>query len=535
MEEFSKLPKSPKSPKSPTSEDMQNPGEGTRIVQRNFVPRLQMMEGSLVQQEIDLAGKADFSLGRSDECDLKLRDFKTSRIHAIIQKKERSFVIEDQGSRNGTYVNGTRIQGPTALESGALIQIGDSHIRFLLVDPDMPNVKEEKFSIPQSPPQSPMDSPASVNPMMELTTLSFEKTTRLTTLLSNRRVKLWGGTLLAIFLLIGITYWPSSKEKQVAHHSANDSAPSAKHEEEIQLDQLFQQALRYYREERYGEAMREAGRILQVDPGHEGARDIFMASEQAQMTQQEKAELFKREREAKELADQVAFYYSLGVEHFNKSSVNAAIENFEKVLEIDPSHEEARQKLAAAASSASTVTAGARLEPGTRSNGTHSNTRDLVWVKQKNALARKHYDQGEYDKAIAAWKSILWSKKKFPAAQVTVAKKGLESARNALLNKYSAEITQAEVLYDAGEYAKARTLLSPLAAEDSSHPKLLSLLRQIDEQINAEVKRTYIDAVVDENVGEVERAKSKFRQIASIAPKENLYYKKAVEKLRKLR
>lgn len=47
-----------------------------------------------------------------------------SRRHARIQPNGRTYVIEDLGSVNGTYVEGRRITAPTVLSPGARIHLG---------------------------------------------------------------------------------------------------------------------------------------------------------------------------------------------------------------------------------------------------------------------------------------------------------------------------------------------------------------------------------------------------------------------------
>jgi serine phosphatase RsbU (regulator of sigma subunit) len=50
-----------------------------------------------------------FRIGRSPESDLIVRDSRASRVHARILAEDSDWVIEDCGSRHGTYVNGHKI------------------------------------------------------------------------------------------------------------------------------------------------------------------------------------------------------------------------------------------------------------------------------------------------------------------------------------------------------------------------------------------------------------------------------------------
>lgn len=62
-------------------------------------------------------------IGRSGECEIQLHDAEVSRVHARVVPGPPP-VIEDLGSRNGTFVQGRRIDCATALCEGDVVQIG---------------------------------------------------------------------------------------------------------------------------------------------------------------------------------------------------------------------------------------------------------------------------------------------------------------------------------------------------------------------------------------------------------------------------
>jgi pSer/pThr/pTyr-binding forkhead associated (FHA) protein len=64
-------------------------------------------------------------LGRSDECEILVDQDGVSRTHAVFFRAGAEFVLEDLGSRNGTFVNGNRIERHT-LHDGDRIQIAPS-------------------------------------------------------------------------------------------------------------------------------------------------------------------------------------------------------------------------------------------------------------------------------------------------------------------------------------------------------------------------------------------------------------------------
>jgi hypothetical protein len=70
------------------------------------------------------------SIGRSPDCDIFLDDVTVSRSHAVLVQQGSGFVIEDQGSLNGTFVNRRRVES-AELFDGDEVQIGKYRLIFL--------------------------------------------------------------------------------------------------------------------------------------------------------------------------------------------------------------------------------------------------------------------------------------------------------------------------------------------------------------------------------------------------------------------
>ena len=69
-------------------------------------------------------------IGRSDACTLVVHSERASRRHAVIVPVQGGYELRDQGSSNGTLLNGRRVQQPARLRHGDLIDIGDERFRF---------------------------------------------------------------------------------------------------------------------------------------------------------------------------------------------------------------------------------------------------------------------------------------------------------------------------------------------------------------------------------------------------------------------
>jgi pilus assembly protein CpaF len=76
------------------------------------------------QRQLDFEG-AEIGIGRLEDNDLCLPKNNVSKYHARLVYKDERYVIVDQKSTNGTYVNGRRISAPMVVRKGDKVYIGD--------------------------------------------------------------------------------------------------------------------------------------------------------------------------------------------------------------------------------------------------------------------------------------------------------------------------------------------------------------------------------------------------------------------------
>lgn len=75
--------------------------------------------------------KPETTAGRAESCDIGLfGDPGIEKLHARIVLQAGRYMLVDNGTPGGTFLNGDKISKPTPLRSGDLIQIGKSSLRF---------------------------------------------------------------------------------------------------------------------------------------------------------------------------------------------------------------------------------------------------------------------------------------------------------------------------------------------------------------------------------------------------------------------
>lgn len=90
---------------------------------KNTARKLVVVQGDLEGTVVPLGGTA-VTIGRAADNSLVLDDDYASSHHAKLYPYEDSWVVEDLGSTNGTWIDRTRITTPTVLGIGQPLHIG---------------------------------------------------------------------------------------------------------------------------------------------------------------------------------------------------------------------------------------------------------------------------------------------------------------------------------------------------------------------------------------------------------------------------
>jgi len=71
------------------------------------------------------------SIGRDPANNIAIDDRTVSARHAALVYEGGRWWVEDTGSTNGTFVNGARVDGPTPIAAGDVLQVGRVTLRLL--------------------------------------------------------------------------------------------------------------------------------------------------------------------------------------------------------------------------------------------------------------------------------------------------------------------------------------------------------------------------------------------------------------------
>jgi serine phosphatase RsbU (regulator of sigma subunit) len=97
-----------------------------------FVIRPKDYEPSTVKLD-----RLKLTIGRSSRNDICISDPFASRLHAEIKRENDTVMLVDNGSANGTFVNGKRVNGSLQLHVGDQVRIGETEIEYASDQQDM--------------------------------------------------------------------------------------------------------------------------------------------------------------------------------------------------------------------------------------------------------------------------------------------------------------------------------------------------------------------------------------------------------------
>jgi pSer/pThr/pTyr-binding forkhead associated (FHA) protein len=104
------------------------PAPGPGVARRTNEPtRLVVTEGGLRGTTLPLGASA-ILIGRAPSCTLVLDDDYSSSRHARIYPDAGQWFVEDLGSTNGTFLDGSKVEGSMPIPLGAPVRIGQSVI-----------------------------------------------------------------------------------------------------------------------------------------------------------------------------------------------------------------------------------------------------------------------------------------------------------------------------------------------------------------------------------------------------------------------
>ncbi|QYH18974.1 FHA domain-containing protein [Corynebacterium aquatimens] len=100
-------------------------------IKREKAREITVVEGPLKGSHMEIASVEGVTIGRGPDNDFQLGDDFASSRHARLFRRGSEWFVEDLDSRNGTFVQGMRIDQPERVQVGTDIKMGRTIVRLV--------------------------------------------------------------------------------------------------------------------------------------------------------------------------------------------------------------------------------------------------------------------------------------------------------------------------------------------------------------------------------------------------------------------
>lgn len=483
--------------------------------------------------------------GRSPQCDITIEDTKASRVHFEIRRAGNSFAILDQGSSNGTRLNGTKLEPEQAviLASGDEIQVGATRfyleIRDTQFERALQNVRSDLLTTDES------------HGLVEYQQHPYEIMiqqggAQLPYIPDDQAQVIYGGkkkskrkkknnkpVIIAAVVIVLLMFLFMDDEKTETTPVDNTKPPGVEDpfaaltpEQKQLVKNTYKLADNLIKRQMYGTALQEIEKLHAIVPSYEQSKDLETRAREglnrlAELKALEEEE--KRQREMKErIRTIVAKCDSLAKSTKNLSQVKSCLE---PALELDVGNADAmrilewlegleRQKEVA--------------QDNQRAYQAKVRSGEELYKRAESLRSRNAF----YD-AIDAYNRHINSPFPDPQNLKEKSKAAVRDIRSSLLSKVTGLIQGAEGDYSSKERAAAIKKLDQALDIDGENEKAKEMREKIISELRREMKPIYEDSVIEENMGNVDQAKEKWKKILETDFSGGDYYQKAKLKLKK--
>lgn len=519
-------------------------GDKTKIESINHMEvKLVFNQGDANVQEF-IIDKPMISIGKGTDCDVELNDKSVSRKHAVIKNVGARYYLVDQGSINGTFVNGEKIS-EHELSSDDVIQIGSIEFQFQALDLNYSQQKSKFMRMPEDPVNEDIqrdsfyqsNSRQAHNPNIDfagaipLGIKTPEK--KESKSLLNKLPKPVRMIVVAVIAIIAslVLFTDSSKPKKSTktgvvskENVAFEKLPAEKKQFVINTYQL---AMDLYKNQEFERALFEINKVLEILPqGYKDALDLKSYAEKAIEIEKSKEDEKKRKEEQAKVAQQVADLLVQLEQLVKDKKELAAKEVLSQIFELDPENAAAlrlKQEL-------DELLQKTKMDEEERMNQEEKRRILQNLIEEGKALFKKGRYYEVIDKMITAPDTGSTDQKLLnKAAQL------IKQSKQALKNKVRPHLDAASAAMQAEDYPKARDEYYKALKIDYKNSEAKAGLVKIREILHRRSQQIFTQAIMAESVSDFETARGLFRECLVQSMPDDVYYGRCFRKLERYR
>ncbi len=493
--------------------------------------------------------KEIFVAGREADNDIVLENQRISRKQFKITNIGNKFFIQDLNSVNGTFLNGNKISPsePVVLLSGDIISVLNIKLSFTLIDTNFEIKALEAINHLPIAPQEPLNelaswepqfnppseeqlnsqpavesfsAPANPYPILNFWGLKIELNKQ-----NKIRIAIVGALLLIVIFLNNSNDSSNGVDDAAKASAAADPFLKLSPEEQNYVKHTYNLAKNLYMQANYQMAQAELLKLHEKIPKYEDSKDLENYVKIAIEDLKRKEENERIESEKRELEDRIQNVVKHCSQFINKDmSIEQLNECLAPALQINPEHPalislkeqlnkiEEERKL--------------RLQEQAQFEAQVKALKDqydaALALTEKNQL-----------KGIAALDEVMGSTLPDPEKLKEKAKKKKNNLMKDSENKIKEAIEKSKSMAEGENFKDAILLLEKAQTLDPEDEKIPEQIALITGELKKKMQGLYQEAIVEENIGNVETAKERWKKILELDVPAGEYFQKSKIKLKK--
>lgn len=554
----------------------------TRILEKSAQVVLVYRNPDSKEDKIYTLTKDSYLVGRDSSCDIVLDDARVSRRQFKLSNKAGRFFLIDHQGVNGTFVNKTKVASkePLALNSGDQIAVLNHRFIFEIRDPDfaskMQKVQHLALVEPVLPPEYqmnpgqhlPMDPSAEggmaltpqsemfggLEPVMnsglpgeynyqEVPALGGGNSTPAPMFDGNVKIlNFWGlkipltkqnkmrlglGAVLLLIVIFAASEDDGSNFDTDAQVEARPADPfsklSPKEQELVKAE--YNTAKDLYSKGNYQLAKDRLATVHSKVPYYLESKQLAEYIEVGINSMKERELEERRTREEAEAQEQIQNIVAFCRQQIKPTSTSAEIEEcLTQAIQLNPEHDlilKIREDVA-------------RTEEERKTREAQEATLKAQ-IEQYRKMYKEAYDIGEKNplQGLAEFKKFLEYSMPDPDKLQEKAQKAIKKLEKKIKSKVNAAISSVRDLVESGKHREAIIALekaSEVAPDDDS---LQEEIERITEDLRKKMQTLYQEAILEENIGNIDTAKDRWKKIMEQDIPNGEYFGKAKTKLSK--
>lgn len=507
----------------------------TRVFDKNKQFILTYFNKETKDKKVYTLTKLDYVVGRDQACDIVLDDARVSRRQfKILHQNGNYYLIDNQGI-NATQINGTKVTSsdPVLINSNDDIKILNHRFHFEIRDAQFESqwqkVKHLALVEPndgdpnqnQGDGQNSGEESGSDNPALDVKVLNFWGLK----IPLNKENKIRMG--LAALLLVGglfATNDNSFNENEVSSQPANPLSKLTP-EEQKQVKVQYELAKDLYTKGNYQLAKEELSKVHAKIPSYVDSLELARFIEVGIQSAQEREQQERLKREAAEAEEKIINIVSFCKQQLKpEASVAESDECLAPAIQLNPEHEmlvKFRTEIAQLEEQRKTIEAEKAFKEA-----------QATELEKQYKLALEISQKDPY-KGKQAFEDFLKLTMDDPKKLQERAKKDLKRLERKIKQSIDTAISSVKTLVDAGKHRDAIIALERASEMSPQNDHLDEEIERITEDLRKKMQALFQEAILEENIGNIDTAKDRWKKIIELDIPNGEYHSKAKIKLKK--